>query len=89
MLLSDVLNNYAKSISFHIQLNTLNDEFCERLQKLAKQNKGKVQLAVHVDDVDNNISLFMKSPQLLIEPRNFVKLLEKMPEVSEIKFNGR
>mgnify|MGYP002622471873 CR=1 FL=1 len=89
MLLSDVLDNYASSIGFHININELNDAFCERIQKLAKQNKGKIPLSVHVDDPEHSMSLFMRSPSLLVEPRNFLSLLEKIPEVSIITINGR
>ena len=49
----------------------------------------KVQLTVNVEDREHNMSLFMSSPQMLVEPRQFVKLLESMPEVHDIRINAR
>ncbi|MBR3528254.1 MAG: DNA polymerase III subunit alpha [Bacteroidales bacterium] len=89
ILLSDVLNNFAKTINFHIDIERLNDAFCEQLNKMVKQNRGKVQLTVNVEDREHNMSLFMSSPQMLVEPRQFVKLLESMPEVHDIRINAR
>ena len=87
--LGDVLKEYTKTVSFHIDLRMLTDEFCTRLKKLARQNKGETQLTVHVDDPESEMSLFMSSNDLKVDPTSFLKLLEDMPEVTYISLNNR
>ncbi len=89
MSLSEVLERYTKSINFHIDLNLLNDEFCTRLKKLVHQNRGKTQLSVTVDDFEDDLNLFMSSPEMSVDPSKFVALLEQMPEVDRITFNSK
>ena len=89
MLLGDVMNNFARTIGFSIDIDKVSDDFCDRLNKLVKQNRGKVQLSVNVKDADHHMSLYMTSPQMLVEPRSFVSLLENMPEVHDIKINAK
>ena len=89
LLLKDVMETYTKSMNFHIDLKDLTDDFCSRLKKLARQNRGKVQLTVNVDDRDNGMSLFMSSGDMNVEPKVFSKLLSEMTEVKQITFNGK
>ena len=89
MLMQDVMENYTKSMNFHININDLTDEFCARLKKLARQNRGKVQLTVNVDDPEHDMTLFMSSGEINVEPKVFSKLLAEMPEVRNVTFNGK
>ena len=89
MLMQDVMENYTKSMNFHININDLTDEFCARLKKMARQNRGKVQLTVNVDDPEHDMTLFMSSGEINVEPKVFSKLLAEMPEVRNVTFNGK
>lgn len=89
MLLGDVVNAFTKSVNFHIRINDVTDDFCNRLKKIAGQNRGEAQLTVNVDDAENNQTLFMSSGKMKIDPTNFIPLLEKMPEVVKISLNNK
>ncbi|MBQ9587272.1 MAG: DNA polymerase III subunit alpha [Bacteroidales bacterium] len=89
MLLSDVEDEYTKSINFHVDIRHITEDFCNRLKKLANQNRGKAKLSVHVDDREHEMSLFMSSSDLSVEPGTFIKLLEQMPEVERISLNSK
>ncbi len=89
MLLKDVMESYTKSMNFHINIEDLTEDFCKKLKKYARQNKGSVQLTVNVDDRTHNMSLFMSSGEMNVEPKMFAKVLAGMPEVKNVTFNGK
>ena len=89
MLLSEVVEKYTKTINFHIDINSLNDDFCTRLKKLVRQNRGKVQLTVNVIDKEHEMTLFMSSNDMTVDPSTFIKLLKEMPEVSSVTLNNK
>ncbi len=89
MPLGDVVSAFTKTISFHIDIEKLTDDFCNKLKKLANQNRGETKLNVTVDDKEHEMSLFMSSSSLKVDPATFVKLLEDMPEVSRVSLNGK
>ena len=89
MPLSDVVAQFTKSINFHIDIRMLTEDFCTRLKKLAHQNRGKTKLTVNVDDKEHEMSLFMSSNDMSVEPAPFIALLQNMPEVYGIKLNNK
>ncbi|MCR5065867.1 MAG: DNA polymerase III subunit alpha [Bacteroidales bacterium] len=89
MPLGDVVAQFTKSINFHIDIRMLNEEFCTRLKKLAHQNRGKTKLTVNVDDKEHEMSLFMSSNDMSVDPAPFIALLKNMPEVYGIKLNNK
>jgi len=84
MLLSDVVNSFTKTVNFHVRLDDVDKNFCANIQKMARQNRGKAQLALHVDDPTNKMSLYMSSNDLRVDARNFAALLKEMPMVYQI-----
>ena len=89
MLLSEVMDEYTKTINFHIDIDNLTDEFCTRLKKLVHQNRGKTKLTVTVEDKRNNMSLFMSSVEMSVEPSKFAHLLSSLPEIENVTFNNK
>lgn len=89
MLLSDVMDEYTKTINFHIDIDKLNDDFCTRLKKLVHQNRGNTKLTVNVEDKKNDMSLFMSSVEMSVEPSKFMHLLENLPEIENVSFNNK
>ena len=87
--LGDVLKEYTKTVNFHVKLQSLTDDFCTRLKKLAHQHKGETQLTVNVDDPEHEMSLFMSSTEIKVDPTDFIKSLEQMPEVEYISLNNK
>ena len=89
MPLGDVVTQFTKSINFHIDIRSLDEDFCTRLKKLAHQNRGKTKLTVNVDDKEHEMSLFMSSNEMSVDPSLFLVLLKNMPEVYGIKLNNK
>ena len=89
MPLSDVVPQFTKSINFRIDIRQLNEDFCSRLKKLAHQNRGKTKLTVNVDDKEHEMTLFMSSNELSVDPGPFLALLKNIPEVYGIKLNNK
>lgn len=89
MPLGDVVAQFTKSINFHIDIRMLTEDFCNRLKKLAHQNRGKTKLTVNVDDKEHEMSLFMSSTDMSVDPAAFIALLNNMPEVYGIKLNNK
>ena len=89
MLLSGVMDEYTKTINFHIDIEKLTDDFCTNLKKLVNQNRGKTKLTVNVEDRMNGMSLFMSSVEMSVEPSKFAHLLESLPEVENVTFNNK
>ncbi len=87
MLLGDVLDAKAKSIDFHVDLNDIDNDFCAQLQKLVHQNRGNTLLAAHVDHPQSKMSLYMSSADVKVNARDFISILETLPQVHDIKVN--
>ncbi len=83
MLLSDVVNFFTRSVSFHVQLDDITSDFCKKLHKMIRANKGKSKVVMHVDDFEHQMSLFMSSNDC-IDARTFVSLLDQLPVVYQV-----
>ena len=62
----------------------VNTDFCNHIKKIAHQNRGNAQVAIHVDDPDQKLSLFMSSTDMHVDARNFAALLSQMPMVYQV-----
>ena len=87
MTLSKVLNQYTKLIRFKVQLNHITPEFCKDLEEIARKNKGNVPMEVEILDPAHNLNLTLRTRDLKVDPRSILPLLEKLPQVSDIKLN--
>ena len=85
MMLGGILDRFTQAIEFSIDLNDIDEAFCKQLESIAKKNKGKASLQVHVIDHKGKMTLLMKSPTLKVSPKAFIPELEKIPNISDIK----
>jgi DNA polymerase-3 subunit alpha len=85
MLLSDLIEKKTRLVRFTVNLDSISMQFCRELQELAKKNKGKTPLEALVIDKKNNLSLTMKSRDLMVNPRKMMNALGAMKEVDDIK----
>ncbi len=85
MLLSDLIEKKTRLVRFTVNLDSITMQFCKELQELAKKNKGKTPLEALVIDKKNNLSLTMKSRDLMVNPRKMMNALGAMKEVDDIK----
>ena len=84
-LLSEVLEAYTKSINFKISLQSITPEFCKAIQEAAVKSKGRVPVEALVLDEVHNLSLVMKTRDLMVDPKKFLPLLSKIQGVREIR----
>ena len=66
-LLSEVRKNYIKNVTVNLPLHKINKPFIEKIEKLAKNNKGKALLKFNVYDVENNMHIDMFSRNTKID----------------------
>ena len=86
MMLDEVLDNFVKSIVFHIKLDDIDDAFCEKMEKIIKKNKGKVQLITSVEDYvdDEKISIQMIAEKR-VNPSTILKELKNIDKILGIE----
>ena len=86
MMLGDVLEKSTKIIHFKIKLKDVTQSFCNELNKILiqKENKGRIPLEAHIIDTENNLTLTMKTRDLLVNPKKILPLLEKLRGVYDI-----
>ena len=81
MLLSEVLETYAKSITLRLILADITEEMIEILNKLANTSKGKCALRIMVVDPLSNLSVEMSSKKYKVDASKFLKSIIQYPEV--------
>ncbi len=81
-LLSDVRKNYIKSVTVNLPLHQLNQRNIEKIEQLAKNNKGKALLKFNVFDVENNmqIDLFSRNTKIDLSDK-FLKFFDEIPDI--------
>ncbi|MBR6992179.1 MAG: DNA polymerase III subunit alpha [Bacteroidales bacterium] len=85
MLLDEALEKNTKLIRFSINLADITEEFCKELGELAKKNKGKIPMEAMVVDAQSNLSLTMKTRNLLVNPKKMMAALEEIKGVFAVK----
>ena len=85
MMLTNVLAENTRQVSFNIDLSCISHEFCKEFAQLVKKHKGSVPLEATVVDVPRNLTLTMKSNTQKVDAREFMPLLEQMKGVSNVK----
>ena len=99
-MLDGVLDRSVKNLSFHVRLDDVTPEFCDAVAHAAKESvkarkavekgfKATVPVACNVLDEAHHITLFMKTRDLKVSPKEFLPLLEAIPGVYDIKINGK
>lgn len=87
MLLNDVLNSKVRNICFHVYLDAVTPQFCTLIKQTAHKNKGQAELTMMVHDPKLNLSLHLKSQSLRVTPKDFIHIVQAMPEVVNITCN--
>lgn len=85
MLLDEALEKNTKLIRFSINLADITEEFCKELGALAKRNKGKIPMEALVVDSHSNLTLTMKTRNLLVNPKKMMTALEEIYGVFNVK----
>ena len=85
MLLDEALEKNTKLIRFSINLADITEEFCKELGALAKKNKGKIPMEALVIDARSNLTLTMKTRNLLVNPKKMMAALEEIVGVFDVK----
>ncbi|MBR5783598.1 MAG: DNA polymerase III subunit alpha [Bacteroidales bacterium] len=86
ILLESVMDKFTKSIVIHVKLGDITEDFCARMEKIIKQNKGKVTLSSLVRDDINNVELRMISDKK-VDPHGFIKSIRGMEEIRSFEIH--
>ena len=84
-MLADVMDEMAKAISFRVNLDAINDEFCEKIEKVGHDCKGKIPLIVWVDDPVQKLSLQMKGKEIKVDPQKALEVMKEIEEIRDLK----
>ena len=77
-LLSEVRKNYVKSITLNMPVNQLTDSVVEKIEKMAKNNKGNTLLKFNIYNLENNMNVQMFSRTTKINlTDSFLKLFDE------------
>ena len=85
MLLDEALERNTKLIRFTINIGDITGDFCRRIDSLAHDNEGKVPIEAYVVDPEHNLTLTMRTRDLLVNPKKMLRALQQVPGVTDIK----
>jgi hypothetical protein len=81
MLLPEVLERETKEIRLNLTLKDLSDNLITELSSQAKKYTGNCRLNFQVYDPDDKISISMNAASIKVKPQEFLKTLERYPEI--------
>jgi DNA polymerase-3 subunit alpha len=81
MLLPEVMDKFSRTIYLTIPLDELSIETVHHLQQLAKQNKGKCQLRIRVQDNVDNFVVELPSKKYRVAAKEMVTALQEVPGI--------
>ena len=84
-LLGKVMDKYTSKLSFTIPLESVDEEFCKQLTKLANKHRGTVPLQAVVVDVPRNFSLTLNTLELKVAVHDILPALETMKGVNNVQ----
>lgn len=81
-LLSEVRENYIKSVTVTIPLNILNEKLIKEIEENAKNNKGKALLKFNILDTENNmnVDLFSRTTRINLTDR-LLNFFNEKPDI--------
>lgn len=82
ILLSEAMEKLAKFITIQLTPAQLSDESTNKLIDICTGNPGKTPVKVLLIDPETDIKVTLKSGNIKVEPRMFVKALDKNPAFS-------
>ena len=84
MLLGRVMDKKTARLSFTVNLADINEDFCNRLAKLAHKHKGDVPLQAIVADPSKGLSLTLDTQELRVASHDILAELERLPGVVSV-----
>jgi hypothetical protein len=84
MLLGRVMDKKTARLSFTVNLADINEDFCNRLSKLARKHKGDVPLQAIVADPSKGLSLTLDTQELRVASHDILAELERLPGVVSV-----
>ena len=86
-MLAGVMEKYVKGIEFRMNINQLTKELTDTILDIARnpKHKGEAQLSIKIDYPEKKLSLTMKARTNKVNPKIVIPLLEKIPEIYEIR----
>ena len=85
MLLSEVMEKKTKAIRINLKTDELDNGFPTALSKAVHGHYGKTPVELMIFDPEQKRKFLLKSPTAKVNPAEFVKTLEKMNVLYEIK----
>lgn len=76
ILLSEVVDRFAKEIKVKIDINQLNNKIGDDFVKAVKSNKGKVKLKIYFDDGVDEVQF--KASKFNVKADEFIKIMQDM-----------
>lgn len=81
-LLSEVMENYAKTISLVLMENKLNKDVVNELTQAVKKNKGNAQLKFLIMEIEKGIELTMTPAKAKVNPKEFLNAIKNIPAIA-------
>lgn len=88
-LLSDLLEGKVSSLILYVPLKRVSRDFCDRLSKAVKDNLGKMSVSVLVEDPEQQLTLTLNSKELKVDPKPFLREVQKFAEVRDVRMVNR
>lgn len=81
ILLSEALERNTKEILLKMPLTSVDDEFIDTIDQLAKKAKGSCSLKFQVSDPETKTDVSLPAAKITVAPAEFLKGLERFTEV--------
>ncbi len=85
MLLEDVCRQFTKRLHLSTSASAINEDFVSFIEKNIKTNPGNIELVIHINDDENNISIRLKSQSIKININEI--LIKYLQENENLKFS--
>ena len=80
-LLAEAIKSYAREITLSVKAENINQELIQQLKNLIQKNSGICTLKIVVTDLEENISIEMKTKKNKVNPTKFIKAIQGVKNV--------
>jgi DNA polymerase-3 subunit alpha len=81
ILLSEVMEKFAKVLTLTIILDELTVDTIHKLHEAANVCKGKCRMRIRIHDPDENITIDLPSRKYRVNPKEIIDALAELPEI--------
>ena len=85
-LLSETMTKYASAVRFSVDLSSVDQNLCETLSKMMEECQGTVPVRATI--VHGDLSMSMVADDHKVNPKEFLKRLEQLPGIADIRVEG-